>query len=468
MKINFEHYYEALKKHYRKLVELVFDTEHEWSEEGLKGVTDLRKQIASPVKFTCIVIGLAIGFFILWGSFARLDSATVAPGFVVLGDNYKTIQHLEGGVIEKILVKEGELVEPDQSLIVLNETAAKARLQMILSQLRAVKAMEYRLIAERRNDEVINYTDELLDLAISEVQQLIETQDAIFKTRLKSVRGKLDILSQKIVQYREQIKGLETTAQALESHALLTQEQVINMQNLFDQGYASKTDLFELKKKYLEMEGRLGEIKGNIASVNESIAETRLQMLDLENDSQNEINDQLQKTQSQIADLQEQYEAAEDVLNRTVIKAPKSGIITGLQYHTIGGVISPGAKIMNIVPQNDELIIEAQVMPKDIESIKLGLRTKVQLSAYKSRLVPRVDGEVIYLSADRTNDERSGQPYYVTRIRVEQEALDRINYDVKLYPGMPADVFIVKGERTFLQYMISPITDSLHRAFKES
>lgn len=467
MKINFKNYFEAIKKRYKDLLGLVFDVDHEWSEERLKSVSDLKTQIAAPIKFTCIVIGLAVGFFVLWGSFARLDSATVAPGFVVLGDNYKIIQHLEGGVIDKILVKDGDIVEPDQPLIILNETAAKTKQQMILSQLRAVRAMEYRLLAEQQNNASINYADEIFDQNISEVQKIIKTQDAIFKSRLKLVKGKMDILSQKIIQYREQIKGMETTAEALESHAHLTREQVTGMQNLFDQGYASKNDLLELQKKHLEMEGRLGEIRGQIASVNEMIAETQLQMLDLENDNQNEINDQLQKTQTQIADLQEQYQAAQDVLNRTVIKAPKSGIITGLQYHTIGGVISPGVRIMNIVPQNDELIIEAQVMPKDIESIKVGLRTKVQLSAYKSRLVPRVDGEVIYFSADRVNDERNGQSYYVARVKIEPEALDRINYDVRLYPGMPAEVFIVKGERTFLQYMVSPITDSLHRAFKE-
>lgn len=467
MKIDFKSYFEIGKKHYKNLVNLVFDIDHEWSEDGLKDVRDLKKQISLPVKFTCIIIGLGFGFFIMWGSFAHLDSATVAPGFVVLGENYKIIQHLEGGVIDKILVKEGDLVEEEQPLIILNETAAKAKLQMILSQLRAVKAMEYRLLAEQYNDMSVKYVGELFDQNIPEVQKIIKTQDAIFKTRLKSVKGKLDILSQKIVQYREQIKGLETTAQALEAHLLLTKEQVTAMQNLYDQAYASKNDLLELKKKHLEMEGRLGEVRGNIASVNESIAETELQMLDLENDNQNEINDLLQKTQTQIADLQEQYQAAEDVLSRTVIKAPKSGIITGLQYHTIGGVVSPGVKIMNIVPQNDELIIEAQVMPKDIESIRVGLRTKVQLSAYKSRLVPRVEGEVIYFSADRVNDERNGQPYYVARVRIKPEALDKINYDVRLHPGMPADVFLVKGERTFLQYMVSPITDSLHRAFKE-
>ena len=467
MKIDFRSLFEKGKKYYKNLASLLFDADYEWSEQGLEDIKDLKKQISPPLKFTFIVIAVAVGFFILWGSLARLDSATIAPGFIALSDNHKTIQHLEGGVIDKILVKEGDLVEEDQPLIVLNETAAKARLQMVLSQLRAVKAMEYRLLAEQCNDQTVNYADEIFDSTIPEVQKIIKTQDALFKTRLKSVQGKLDILSQKIVQYKEQIKGLETTAQALESQGLIIKEQVTGMQNLFDQGYASKADLLELKKRYLEMEGRLGEIRGNIASVNESIAETQLQMLDLENDNQNEINDQLQKAQSQISDLQEQYQAAQDVLGRTIIKAPKAGVITGLQYHTIGGVVSPGAKIMNLVPQNDELIVEAHVMPKDMESIKVGLRTKVQLSAYKSKLVPRVDGEVIYFSADRINDERNGQSYYIARVRIKQETLDKINYDVKLYPGMPADVFIVKGERTFLQYLIGPITDSVHRAFKE-
>ncbi len=471
MKINFKTYFDTVKKYYQCFIRFIFDTNNvtscNWNQDQIANACTLKKTIAPPIKFTCIVIALGVGFFVIWGSLAKLDSATVAPGFVVLSDNYKTIQHLEGGIIDKILIKEGDLVNVDQPLIILNDTAAKSRLQMILSQLRSTKAIENRLLAEQQGENSVTYSEEIFDTHIPEVQKIINTQDALFRTRVQSVKGKIDILLQKIAQYKEQIKGLETTKDALELHSLLTKEQVGNMQTLFDRGCTAKTDLFEIKKKHLEMEGRLGEIKGNIASVGEAISETQLQMLDFVNDNQREINDQLQKTQAQILDLQEQYQAAQDVLNRTIIKAPTAGIITGMQYHTISGVIGSGAKIMDIVPQNDELIIEAQVMPKDMESIKVGLRTKVQLSAYKSRLVPRVEGEVIYFSADRIHDERSKYPHYIARIRIPKEALDKINYDVKLYPGMPADVFIVKGERTFLQYMASPITDSLHRAFKE-
>lgn len=470
MKIKFNNYFETLNRNCKKILHFVFNifnTKIEGNEDTLKGVHDLEKQVSPSLRFTYIIIGVALGFFIIWGGLAKLDSATVAPGFVALSGNHKTIQHLEGGVIDKILIKEGDFVEENQSLVILNETMAKARLQMILSQLRAAKAIESRLLAEKHNKSSVDYSDLVYDEDIPEVKKIITMQNALFKTRMQSVKGKLNILSQKVIQYKEQIKGLEILKEALGGQLVILKEETGSMQNLFDKAYASKSDLLDLKKRALEIEGRLGEIIGNLGSVNESIAETELQMLDFENDNQNEINDLMQKAQAQILDLQEQYEASKDVLARTVIKAPQSGIITGLQYHTIGGVIAPGAKIMDIVPQNDELIVEAHIMPRDIESIKLGLRTKVQLSAFKSRLVPRVDGEVIYFSANRIEDEKTRHPYYVARIRIEPEALDKINYDVKLHPGMPADVFIVKGERTFLQYMVSPITDSLHRAFKE-
>lgn len=465
--IKFNESFKIVKKYYKNLVQFLFNINYEEFEYISNASVNLKTEIASSIKFTFIIIAVGIGFFILWGGFAPLDSAAIAPGFVALSGNHKTIQHLEGGVIDRILVKEGDLVKEGHPLIILNETAAKARLQMIISQLRFEKAIEKRLLAEQSNSISIDYADPILEQNLPEVQKIIKTQNALFKTRVQSIKGKLDILSQKIIQYKEQIKGLEVMHQALEAQSLIIQEQVASMQTLFDKAYAPKTDLLELKKRSLEIEGQLGEIKGNIASVYESVAETQLQMLDLENDHQKEINDQLQKTQSQVADLQEQYQAAEDVLMRTVIKAPQSGVITGLQYHTISGVIPPGAKIMNIIPQNDELIIEAHVMPKDIESIKIGLKAKVQLSAYKNRLVPRVNGEVIYFSADRIENEKNGQIYYIARIRIPQEILNKINYDVKLYPGMPADVFLVKGERTFLQYLLSPITDSFHRAFKE-
>lgn len=428
---------------------------------------DLKRQIHPPIKFAFVVIGIALGIFVFWGIIAPLDSAAVAPGFITLSGNRKTIQHLEGGVIEKILVKDGDTVLEGQELITLNDAAAKARVQIILSQLRTAKATENRLLAEKDRKPSVNYNDDIFDRTIPEVQKIINTQNELFETRTGSLKNKLDILSQKIVQYREQTKGLEVVAISLEEQNDILEEQVDSMQTVFDKGHGNKMELLELKKRFQEIQGRLGETKAHIATSEGSIVETHLQMLDLENENENKINDNLSEVQSHILSLQEQYQASKDVLARTTIKAPQAGIVTGLQYHTTGGVISPGIRIMDIVPQNDELIVEAHVMPKDIESVKINSTARVQLSAYKTRLVPRVDGEVIYISADILSDPKMGTPYFLAKIKIDPKKLNSINYNVQLIPGMPADVFIVKGERTFLTYLMSPIMDSFHRAFKE-
>lgn len=458
-----------MKIHFRKYYKQLL-TNNSSSNEITSNKDNLSQYITSPIRFSIIIIAIAISFFVLWGSLAPLDSASIAPGCIVLSGNHKTIQHLEGGVIDKILVKEGDSVEENQPLLLLNEIPARARLHMILSQLRTSKAIENRLLAEQsdKNDININPHDPLLNNTLPEVQKILETQYNLFQTRIQSIQGKLNILSQKKLQYQEHIKGLQSLSNSLTSQQLILSDQTTSMRNLIAQGGAPKNDLLELQKRHLEIEGKLGEIKSNIAAIQESISETELQMFDLKNDSKNEINDQLQKIRSQIVDLQEQYQAAEDILTRSIIRAPKAGTITNLQYHTIGGVITPSAKIMDIVPQNDELIVEIHIMPKDIERIQVGLKVKVQLSAYKSRLVPRLDGELIYLSADKLTNERNGYPYYIGRVRIPKESLEKINYNVKLYPGMPADAFIVKGESTFLKYLLNPILDSCHRSFKEN
>jgi HlyD family type I secretion membrane fusion protein len=465
--IDLKGYTKVAKRLYADMKSFMYGATPEESKYILQYSEDLKKQIMSPIKFAFGVIAFAVGFFVLWGAFAPLDSAAIARGVITLSGNRKTIQHLEGGVIDRILVKDGEEVAEGQELIVLNDTAAKARLQMVLSQLRSAKAMEKRLLAEKIEAPKVVFDDELLDREIPEVAKILDTQEAIYETRMKSMQGKRNVLAQKIVEHKEQIKGLESVLESLESQNVIVSEQLKNLESLFNKGYAKKTDYLEYKRRGQELKGKLGEIKANIAGANETVAETQLQIMNLENENQKEINAELKETHSHILDLQEQYQAANDILKRTVIRAPKAGVITDLQYHTVGGVITPGSKIMDIVPQDDQLIVEAHIMPQDIESVYVGLKAKVQLSAYKSRLVPRIDGEVTYVAADRM-DEKNGQPpYYIAKIMIKPESINKINYDIKLHPGMPAEVFIVKGERTFLQYLASPIIDSFHKAFKE-
>lgn len=466
--INLKGYVPAAKKLYREIRSFMTGATPEESKYIMQHAEELKKQIHMPIKFTFAVIGVAVGFFVVWGSLAPLDSAVVAQGHIVLSGNRKTIQHKEGGIIQEILIKDGELVKENQPLIILNDTSDRARLQISLSRLRAARAIEQRLLAEKFKEEKIDFSDSIFDKSVPEVEKLIKNQQSLFDSRNKAYHGEKDIYEQKIVELKEQIKGAEALLKSYESQFKTLSEQYRNVETLFKKGYAKKTDLLEQRRRVQEVEGRVGQVRGEIAHSQEQISEHQLHIISLENKWQKEIDDELKETYSKILDFKEQYEADKDILTRTVIKSPTAGIVTGLKFHTVGGVVGQGVPIMEIIPQDDKLIIEAQVNPTDIESIREGLRAKVQLSAYKARLVPRIDGEVIYVSADTVEDKTRQPPYYyVARVEINPEELDSINYDIKLQPGMPADVFIIKGERTFLQYLLSPIIDSFHKSFKE-
>lgn len=458
----------AAKKLYEEINNFMKGANPEEAKYIMQYSLDLKKQIYKPIKFTFTVIGVAFGFFIVWGSLAPLDSAVVAPGNIVLSGNRKTIQHKEGGIIQAILVKDGEVVKENQPLVILNDTSDKARLQISLSRLRATKAIEQRLLAEKFDEEKIDFSDPIFDREVPEVEKIIKNQQSLFESKRKAYHGKKDIYNQKIVEQREQIKGLEAMLRSYESQFKILQEQYRNLETLFNKGYAKKTELLEQRRRVQELEGRVGQIKADIANAHETISENQLHIISLENENQKEVDDELKETYSKILDLKEQYEADKDILERTVIKAPNAGIITGLKFHTVGGVVGQGAPLLEIIPQDDKLIVEARIEPKDIESVREGLKAKVQLSAYKTRLVPRIDGEVIYVSADTLEDKSKPQPfYYIAKVEIKPEEIESINYDIKLQPGMPAETFIIKGERTFLQYLLSPILDSFHKAFKE-
>lgn len=433
----------------------------------LKHSDDLRKQIAPALRFAFIIISIIFGFFIVWGGLAPLDSAVVAPGVLVVSSKSKTIQHLEGGVIEQIFVEDGQRVKAGEVLIKLNETLARSKLQTALGNLRNLKAIEARLLAEKYDEDKVVFEGEYFDRNVPEVEKIIRIQESLFETRHNAVKGRRDVLNQKILQYKEHVKGAEAQLNSLETQHKIAKDQLDSMKSLFKQGYAEKNKLQAAQNRVSELEGWLGKMRAEIASTKEGIAETEFEIINNENRYQNEINDELKETQARILHYQEELIAFKDILERTAIKSPVEGEVTGLQYHTVGGVIHPGGKIMEITPVDDRLVVEARVDPKDIESLTIGLKARVQLSAYKARLVPRVKGEVTYVSADRLHDERSGMSYYKVQVEIDKKEIERINYNIKLSPGMPADVFIVKGERTLLQYLLSPITDSFHRAFKE-
>lgn len=428
---------------------------------------DLRETIRGPIKFAMTVIAITIGFFVVWGGLAPLDSAAVAEGVIAVSGNHKTIQHLEGGIIESINVKEGQEVKEGDLLMTLSDSSAKAQKQIVESQLIFATATRARLDAEQNGYDMIIWDVDEFDQSNHEVVNIIKNQDNLFRYKREELKANQNIVADRIKQSQEEIIALEARLRSIESQKLSIEEEIKSNEKLMEKGLALKPRVRELQRHMDELIASVVEVKAKIAGANQAISENRLKSINIDNEYYKEISRETKENHSQVLDLTEKYNASVDVLNRTKIKSPSSGIVTDLAYHTVGGVVSPGHKIMDIVPQNEKLIVEAKVRTQDIDSIYPGMIAKIQLGAYKSRLVPRIEGKVIYVSPDKLVDQQSGMPYYLARIEIDESQIKSLTADIKLYPGMPATVFIVKGTRTFLQYIISPIIDSFYKAFKE-
>lgn len=428
---------------------------------------NLIKSVWPGIKTGLILILIGFLIFIVWGGLAPLDSAAIAEGTVVLSGRHKTIQHLEGGVIESINITDGQAVKKDDVLITLNNTSAKARLQVIKSQIAYTKAVDARLHAEQGQLDTVDYGTMPEEYADFGIDKIITSQNNLFEIRRSVLEGQINVLHEKIIQYEEQINGLEARKISNQSQVALLKEELESVDELYKQGLALKPRVLELRRQLDSAIGSYEEIKSSVAAAKETIAEANLQILNVQNEFLQGVASEYKENLTASIELQEQFNAAKDVLERTEIKAPEDGLITDLQFFTVGGVIPPGAKIMDIVPQDDTLLVEAKVKTQDIDSIYVGLVSKVQLGAYKSRLLPRLEGKVVYISADAIVDPQSGMPHYIARIELNPKEIENLNLDIKLHPGMPATVFLVKGTRTFLEYLISPIRDSFFRAFKE-
>ncbi len=420
-----------------------------------------------PIQAGLWMIVAVFGAFGLWAGLAPLDSAALAPGYVVLDSNRKSIQHLEGGIVEEILVREGSQVKAGEALVRLNPTATEARLDLFRNQYFGNKAIEARLFAERDGKEKIEFPKELLDKANDPVvKEQIENQQQQFKTRRDSLNSQLGILRQKAEQSKKEIEGLEAQIRSADDQIKYLNEEIKTVQILLSQGNAQKPRLLALQRNRAQLEGQRGENKSSIARAEQMIAESELAVQSQINDFQTRVAAELKDTQLQLSDLQERVRASEDVKSRIVITSPVDGIVTGLAVHTVGGVINPGGRIMDIVPLGDKLIVEARVNPQDIDVVHKGLTAQVRLTAFKSRTVPPVKGTVENISPDRFTDERTGISYFVARVEIQQKELDALK-DVELSAGMPADVMILTGSRTLLGYILSPIGESFHQAFRE-
>ena len=419
-----------------------------------------------PIIFGLWMTILVFGVFGLWSVIARLDSAAIASGRVVVDSNRKTIDHLEGGIVQEILVQDGMIVDKGQPLVRLSAINAKARVQLLADKYNSYLAVEARMLAERENRDVV-FPKELTDKQDKpDIAELLANQMKIHQTRMQSINGQIDILKKRIAQSEQEIKGLELQAESMENQDVLLKEEISVVAKLLSTGNAVKPRLLALKRQSAELNGRKGEYLAMKAKAEENINETNLQILNTQSEFQNKVEEELKDAQLQLQDLRERITASSEILDRIVIRSPERGIVNNMKVHTVGGVVKPGEAIMDIIPTADKMIIEAKVSPLDIDVVQPDLKARVRLTAYKSRQVPPVDGKVLQVSAEPFTDERTGASYFTARVEIDAKELDDLK-GIRLYPGMPAEVLIITGSRSFFQYMMDPITQSFQHSFKQ-
>ena len=416
--------------------------------------------ITLPLRIGLVLFALVFGVFGLWASVAPLDGAAHAFGRVTVASHSKTAQHLEGGIIAAILVKNGDYVEQNQLLIKLDETQSLAQLDIVRKQFNALKLKEARLNAEKLGLETVNYPE-----LKSVTEQDIASEQQVFAARRAAISASTDLLNQQIEHLRSQLNGIKALKESKEALAKSYQEELTDIEELLGQGYSDKNRLRELERALATAKGESADLTANIASIEVQIGETQLQIMLREREFQNDVVGELAETQNRLNDVAERITALTDVVSRTSVRSPVAGTIKGMQFHTVGGVISPGTRIVDIVPEDDELIVEAQVSPNDIDRIALNQHANIRFSSFGSA-VPNVFGKLTYISADIFVDENSGMPYYQARIEVTEEGFKELG-DLELVPGMPAEVFVATGSRTFFQYLFKPLSNAIARSFNE-
>ena len=411
------------------------------------------------------IVLVTFGVFGAWAAIAPLDGAAYAPGVVTVQAYRKTVQHLEGGIVKEVLVHDGDIVKRDDPLIILDDAQLRSEYEMTRSQLVATRAMEARLRAQRDNLSVIGFgiMADPDSLRGAEARQG-ETQ--VFNAQRGSRLGQIAVLQERIGQLNQQIKGLEAMIGAKRHLEKSYSGEIDELTDMLKQGFVDKQRLLEQERKLGMLRSEVADHRSTINRTRLQINETQLQILQVDKDFNADVVKQLAEVQTRMYDLQEKTSALEDRLGHIVIRAPEAGMVIGMTVHTIGGVVRPATPLLDIVPSVSELVIEAQVAPVDIDRIAIGKRADIRFGAFKSSTTPVIEGEVSSVSADRLTNEKTGEAYYLARVRVT-EAGARTLGERTLLPGMPADVLIITGQRTLLQYLMQPARDALSQSMIE-
>jgi HlyD family secretion protein len=406
-----------------------------------------------------------------WMTFVPLAGAVVVPGNLVVQSNVKAIQHPTGGVVAEIKADNGKRVAAGDLLLRLDPTQAQASLQTVSKQLDEFRAKIARLTAERDGLEQPEFPAALTSkMNDDHVRSVLTSEMSLFKARLNARNSQKDLLQGRMSQLSDEITGLEAQSVSKTKQIELINGELTGVQDLYDKRLVPLTRLTTLQREAARIDGERGQLVSSIAETKSKIGEAQLQIVKVDQDFRTEVVKDLGEAQAKEGELVERGIAARDQLDRIEMRAPTSGIIHQLNVHTVGGVIRAGDTVMEIVPDSDNLEVEAHVQPKDIDHVRKGQEAFVRFSAFNQRTTPQVSGQVIFVSADTTQDRNApasaNSTFYTVRINLSEEERRRLG-DVQLIPGMQAEVFMQTGKRTMLSYLFKPITDQLGRAFTE-
>lgn len=421
------------------------------------------------IRVGIVILAVAFGGFGLWAILAPLAGAIIVPATVKIASYRKTVQHLEGGIVREILVQAGDRVKQGQPLVILNDVQESANVDVLRIQLDGELARAARLRAERARLKSVDFPADLTARSGDpRVAALLFSEKAFFEARRQLIEGQVSLLRVQMKQVREEIKGLQSQIKSADDYIAYTREELVLNERLHKENFVAYARLLPFKRQLSEKEEKRGEFVALISQADQKISERELRIVTLYDNHVKEATEELKDTEKRISDLEERLRPSEDQLRRQTITAPIAGEVVDLKIHTVGGVIGPRESLMDIVPFESSVIVEGRVKVEDIDEVKVGLVVDLQLSANKRRTTPKVAGKVIYVSADTLVDPGpAGGAYYLVHMEVDQRSLGQIG-NLPLTPGMPVEAFIKTRERTFLRYMLEPVTDTLRKAFRES
>jgi len=402
-----------------------------------------------------------------WAALFEIKGAVIASGVIAVEGKPKTLQHLDGGIVGEILVQNGDRVEAGQVVLRLDPTALDASRTIIEKRLFEAQARVDRLQAERDGRPEISWSPTLQTASERfEVTEIMSGQRNLFTARQKSMSGQIAQFQQRIVQSRQQIRGLNDLILSKRAQFDLISEELSGLRTLLEKGYIAKPRVLALEREQARLNGDISTHRSDISRTRSAIGETKIQILQVNKDGVAEVLTELRQVESELSDLTEQLIAASDQLQRVDITSPVAGIVHNLEVTTVGGVVTPSQPMMQIIPVNDRLIIEARISPTDIDQVYVGQPARIVLSAFHQRKAPQLSGVVLSISADSLVDQITGAPYFNVRIEILASERDKIKH-LTLVPGMPAESFIQTQDRTVLSYLLKPFKDQMGRAFRE-